>query len=52
MQQAVRVPDRTACMYLGEIIASGFTKQIFTSRTRGQREIYSNKFEECLSEDG
>jgi hypothetical protein len=45
MQQAVKVLYRSAYMYLGELIVS-------ESRTRNHREIYSDKFEECLLEEG
>ena len=40
MQQAARVSDYTAYMYLGELIEVGDTKQIFTKPTRQETEDY------------
>ena len=40
MQQAARVSDWTAFMYLGEIIEFGLTKQIFTTPTKKQTDDY------------
>ncbi len=40
MQQAARVSDVTAYMYLGELIEVGETKQIFTKPTRRETEDY------------
>ena len=40
MQQAARVSDRTAYMYLGELIEFGATQQIFTRPARKQTEDY------------
>lgn len=40
MQQAARVSDMTAYMYLGELIEMGETKQIFTKPTRKETEDY------------
>jgi phosphate transport system ATP-binding protein len=40
MQQAARVSDYTAFMYLGELIESGATEQIFTAPTKPETEDY------------
>ena len=40
MQQAARVSDRTAYMYLGELIEFGATQQIFTRPAKRQTEDY------------
>ncbi|OOF82708.1 phosphate ABC transporter ATP-binding protein [Rodentibacter ratti] len=40
MQQAARVSDMTAYMYLGELIEIGDTKQIFTKPQRKETEDY------------
>ncbi len=40
MQQAARVSDATAFMYMGELIESGPTKKIFTTPERKQTEDY------------
>ena len=40
MQQAARVSDFTAYMYLGELIEVGDTKQIFTKPGRKETEDY------------
>ena len=40
MQQAARVSDWTAFMYLGELVEFGLTKQIFTTPTKKQTEDY------------
>ncbi|BFU59813.1 MULTISPECIES: phosphate ABC transporter ATP-binding protein PstB [Rodentibacter] len=40
MQQAARVSDMTAYMYLGELIEIGDTKQIFTKPNRKETEDY------------
>jgi phosphate transport system ATP-binding protein len=40
MQQAARVSDYTAFMYLGELIESGSTEQIFTAPTKRETEDY------------
>jgi phosphate transport system ATP-binding protein len=40
MQQAARVSDWTAFMYLGEIIEFGLTKQLFTTPSKKQTEDY------------
>ena len=40
MQQAARVSDQTAYLYLGELIESGDTKQIFTKPARRETEDY------------
>ncbi len=40
MQQAARVSDRTAFMYLGELIEFGDTETIFTQPTKTQTEDY------------
>ncbi|WP_143529754.1 phosphate ABC transporter ATP-binding protein PstB [Rodentibacter rarus] len=40
MQQAARVSDMTAYMYLGELIEMGETKQIFTKPARKETEDY------------
>jgi phosphate transport system ATP-binding protein len=40
MQQAARVSDFTAFMYLGELIESGVTEQIFTAPVKRETEDY------------
>ena len=40
MQQAARVSDYTAYMYLGELIEFGATDQIFLKPTRKETEDY------------
>lgn len=40
MQQAARVSDWTAFMYLGELVEFGLTKQLFTTPSRKQTEDY------------
>jgi phosphate transport system ATP-binding protein len=40
MQQAARVSDATAFMYLGELVESGPTKKIFTTPEQKQTEDY------------
>ena len=40
MQQAARVSDRTAYMYLGELIEFGATQQVFTRPAKRQTEDY------------
>jgi len=40
MQQASRVSDFTAFMFLGELIEFGNTEQIFTSPTNKKTEEY------------
>ena len=40
MQQAARVSDRTAFMYLGELIEYGETDQVFTNPTEKRTEDY------------
>jgi phosphate transport system ATP-binding protein len=40
MQQAARVSDRTAFMYLGELIEQGVTEALFTRPTKQQTEDY------------
>jgi phosphate transport system ATP-binding protein len=40
MQQAARVSDWTAFMYLGELIEFGLTKQLFTTPSKKQTEDY------------
>jgi phosphate transport system ATP-binding protein len=40
MQQAARVSDWTAFMYLGELVEFGLTKQLFTAPTKKQTEDY------------
>jgi len=40
MQQAARVADYTAFMYLGELIEFGETHQVFTKPTQGKTEDY------------
>jgi phosphate transport system ATP-binding protein len=40
MQQAARVSDYTAFMYLGELIEHGVTETIFTKPTKKQTEDY------------
>ena len=40
MEQAARVSDLTAFLYLGELIECGETKKIFTTPERKQTEDY------------
>jgi phosphate transport system ATP-binding protein len=40
MQQAARVSDWTAFMYLGELVEIGLTKQLFTTPSKKQTEDY------------
>lgn len=40
MQQAARVSDWTAFMYMGELVEFGLTKQLFTAPTKKQTEDY------------
>jgi phosphate transport system ATP-binding protein len=40
MQQAARVSDETAFMYMGEMIEFGSTNQIFTNPAKKQTEDY------------
>jgi phosphate transport system ATP-binding protein len=40
MQQAARVSDFTAYMYLGELVEFGQTEQIFMKPTRQETEDY------------
>jgi phosphate transport system ATP-binding protein len=40
MQQAARVSDRTAFMYLGELVEQGDTESLFTRPTKQQTEDY------------
>jgi len=40
MQQAARVSDETAFMYMGEMIEFGKTNQIFTNPEKKQTEDY------------
>jgi len=40
MQQAARVSDYTAFMYMGDLIEHGDTNQIFTNPTKKQTEDY------------
>lgn len=40
MQQAARVSDNTAFLYLGELIEFGRTQQVFTNPTKQQTEDY------------
>jgi len=40
MQQAARVSDWTAFMYLGELVEFGLTKQLFTTPVKKQTEDY------------
>ena len=40
MQQAARVSDRTAFMYLGQLVEYGRTKQLFTNPSKKQTEDY------------
>ncbi len=40
MQQAARVSDWTAFMYLGELVEFGLTKQLFTNPSKRQTEDY------------
>jgi len=40
MQQAARVSDLTAFMYMGELVEFGLTKQLFTAPTKKQTEDY------------
>ena len=40
MQQAARVSDYTACMYMGELIEMGTTSELFTNPKKKQTEDY------------
>ncbi|KAA4227459.1 phosphate ABC transporter ATP-binding protein, partial [Bacteroides ovatus] len=40
MQQATRIADRTAFMYMGRLVEYGETSQIFTNRTEKETEAY------------
>jgi len=40
MQQAARVADYTAFMYLGELVEFGETRQVFTKPTKSKTEDY------------
>jgi phosphate transport system ATP-binding protein len=40
MQQAARVADHTAFMYLGELVEFGETRQVFTKPTKSRTEDY------------
>lgn len=40
MQQAARVSDRTAFIYLGQLVEVGLTKQVFTNPSNKQTEDY------------
>ncbi|HET6587619.1 MAG TPA: phosphate ABC transporter ATP-binding protein, partial [Oleiagrimonas sp.] len=40
MQQAARVSDRTAFMYMGELVEYGDTEKIFTAPDKQQTEDY------------
>jgi phosphate transport system ATP-binding protein len=40
MQQAARVSDYTAFMYMGDLIEFGTTDQLFTNPVRKQTEDY------------
>jgi phosphate transport system ATP-binding protein len=40
MQQAARVSDWTAFMYVGELVEFGLTKQLFTTPSNKQTEDY------------
>jgi phosphate transport system ATP-binding protein len=40
MQQAARISDRTAFLYLGELVEYGTTSKIFTSPSKKQTEDY------------
>ncbi|MBX7156553.1 MAG: phosphate ABC transporter ATP-binding protein, partial [Bacteriodetes bacterium] len=40
MQQAGRISDYTAFMYMGELIETGRTRNIFTNPTKKQTEDY------------
>ena len=40
MQQAARVSDYTAFMYLGDLIEHGATEQIFSNPSKQQTEDY------------
>ncbi|TAM12532.1 MAG: phosphate ABC transporter ATP-binding protein, partial [Rhodanobacter sp.] len=40
MQQAARISDRTAFMYLGELIEFDHTEKIFTQPAKKQTEDY------------
>jgi phosphate transport system ATP-binding protein len=40
MQQAARVSEHTAFMYLGELVEFGVTSQIFTSPEKKQTQNY------------
>jgi phosphate transport system ATP-binding protein len=42
MQQAARVSDQTAFMYLGQLVEFGRTKQLFTNPSKKQTEDYIN----------
>ena len=49
MQQAARVSDWTAFMYLGELVEFGLTKQIFTTPSKKQTDDYiTGRFGETL----
>ena len=40
MQQATRIADRTAFMYMGRLVEYGETSQIFTNPTEKKTEAY------------
>ena len=40
MQQATRIADRTAFMYMGRLVEYGETSQIFTNPTEKETEAY------------
>ncbi len=40
MQQAVRVSDYTAFMYLGELVEFGDTEKVFTNPTESRTQDY------------
>jgi len=40
MQQAARVSDSTAFMYMGELVETGATTQIFTAPAKRETEDY------------
>ena len=40
MQQAARVSDETAFLYMGELIEAGTTQQIFTAPAKRETEDY------------
>ena len=40
MQQATRIADRTAFMYMGRLVEYGKTSQIFTNPTEKETEAY------------